>query len=145
MKSSPRELAEGRERKLASMRMQRCLTSLPCNTFSRSRTALCRSSFTVATVAQLCVKAQVGFRGISASTISDQSYCPPAKLAFLAAWFLPTEGTEKSKKLPCGKGALDGRCSVYAEQSTIPVDMAGMAGAYLSTENKLVPIRCVSR
>ena len=67
------------------------------------------------------------------------------RLAFLAAWVSPGEAEENwlIEKLLCGKVGLDGRFSVYAEQSKIPVALAGMAGAYLSTKTNLVPLTMV--
>ena len=40
---------------------------------------------------------------------------------------------------------MDGRCSVQAEQSKIPVTVRPMPGTYLSTETNLIPIRGVTR
>ena len=40
---------------------------------------------------------------------------------------------------------MDGRCSVYAEQSHISIVMAGLVDFYLSTETNLFPIRGVMR
>ena len=40
---------------------------------------------------------------------------------------------------------MDDRCSVYAEENKMAVDMAGTVDAYLSTETNFVPIRGVMR
>ena len=61
-------------------------------------------------------------------------------LAFLAG-FVPPGEVEGNRKFLCAEVGLDGRSSVYAERSKIPVAITRIAGVYLSTETNLVLIR----